>query len=219
MLGQIFNTTLTSGDLWFLCIGAARTLLLTVLAVLFGSLIGLLFGVLRAERGWIASGLIGIWTDAGRSVPLLIQLIVFNSFMAIIGFPMSAFASGLVVLSLYMAANVTEVVRAGVQSVRPTIRRASRSLGMTYGQSMYHIVLPIGFRTVFAAWIGIVLSIMKDSSLVSVLGYFELLRSSQTLISRTQEPLLILIIVGAFYFVMSYPIARFAARLEHRMQG
>jgi hydroxyproline transport system permease protein len=147
-------------------------------------------------------------------VPLLIQLIIFNSFVSIVGFPMSAFASGIVVLSIYTAANCTEVVRAGVQSVPRVTRRASRSLGMSYSQDLGYIVIPIGLRTILPSWIGVVLGVMKDSALVSVLGYFELLKSSQVLITRTQEPLLILLLVGLFYFILSFPVARLAGKLE-----
>ncbi len=217
MLSDFLSTDLTLKDLWFLCQGAGRTLLITAIAVSAGTTIGIILGVIRAERGWISNVLIGSILDILRSVPLLIQLIIFNSFVSIMGFPMSAFASGTIVLSLYMAANCTEVVRAGVNSVGRDMRRASRSLGMSYFQDLFYVVIPIGFRTVFPAWIGVVLGVMKDSALVSVLGYFELLKSSQTLITRTQEPLLLLMLVGIFYFVLSYPIARLASKLERSM--
>ncbi|MCV6600201.1 MAG: amino acid ABC transporter permease [Cohaesibacter sp.] len=217
MLSDFFNTDLTLNDLWFLAQGAGRTLLLTAIAVGAGTAIGIVLGVIRAERGWISNVLIGSVLDILRSVPLLIQLIIFNSFVSIIGFPLSAFASGAIVLSVYMAANCTEVVRAGVNSVSRDMRRAARSLGMSYFQDLFYVVIPIGFRTVFPAWIGVVLGVMKDSALVSVLGYFELLKSSQTLITRTQEPLLLLCLVGIFYFILSYPVARLASKLERSM--
>lgn len=214
MSGDFLGGSLTSNDLWFLCLGAGRTLLLTVIAVAVGTILGVVLGIVRAERGWIVNSLIGSVLDFLRSVPLLIQLIIFNSFVSIIGFPLSAFASGILVLSVYMAANCTEVVRAGVQSVSRVTRRASRSLGMTYSQDLWYIVIPIGLRTILPSWIGVVLGVMKDSALVSVLGYFELLKSSQVLITRTQEPLLILLLVGLFYFILSFPVARLAGKLE-----
>ena len=69
---------------------------------------------------------------------------------------------------------------------------------------------------VLAMLAGIALGVLKDSALVSILGYVELLRASQILITRTQEPFLILTVVGAFYFALSFPLSRFAARLERR---
>ncbi len=214
MIGDFFGTSMTSGDLMFLATGAVGTLLLTGVAVAAGTVLGVVLGIIRAERGIVVNGVLGLFVDIPRSVPVLIQLIVFNSFVSIIGYPLSAFQSGVVVLSLFMAANCTEVVRAGVQSVRKEVRRAGRSLGMSYFQDLRYVTMPLGFRAVFPSWIGVVLGIMKETALVSVLGYFELLKSSQTLITRLQEPLLILILVGGFYFAMSYPVARFASRLE-----
>jgi ABC-type amino acid transport system permease subunit len=105
---------------------------------------------------------------------------------------------------------------AAFEAVGKPMRRAARSLGMSYWQDMRHVVLPIGGRAVFPSWVGVALGVMKDSALVSVLGYVELLKASQILITRTQEPFLILAIAGAFYFALSYPISRYAAQLEKR---
>ena len=128
MIGDFFGTSMTSGDLMFLATGAVGTLLLTGVAVAAGTVLGVVLGIIRAERGIVVNGVLGLFVDILRSVPVLIQLIVFNSFVSIIGYPLSAFQSGVVVLSLFMAANCTEVVRAGVQSVRKEVRRAGRSI-------------------------------------------------------------------------------------------
>ena len=83
---------------------------------------------------------------------------------------------------------------------------------------MRYVVWPIGLRAVLPSWTGIALGVLKDSALVSVLGSVELLRASQILITRTQEPFLILTIADAFYFALSFPIARVTDRLERRWQ-
>jgi polar amino acid transport system permease protein len=85
---------------------------------------------------------------------------------------------------------------------------------MTYWQDLRYIVFPIGLRAVLPAWTGVALGVLKDSALVSVIGYVELLRASQILTTRTQQPFLILAVVGAFYFAISFPIARVMERLE-----
>ena len=72
------------------------------------------------------------------------------------------------------------------------MRRAARSLGMTYWQDLRYVVWPIGLRAVFPAWVGVALGVLKDSALVSILGYIELLKASQILMTRTQEAILIL---------------------------
>ena len=90
---------------------------------------------------------------------------------------------------------------------------------MSYWQDLRYVVWPIGLRAVFPASVGVALGVLKDSALVSVLGYVELLRASQILITRTQEPILILSVAGAFYFALSYPISKFSARLEGKWQS
>ena len=79
-------------------------------------------------------------------------------------------------MTVYTAALVANVARSGFDAVGMTIRRAARSLGMTYWQDTFYVVAPIGVRAVFPAWVGVALGVMKDSALVSVLGYVELLK-------------------------------------------
>jgi polar amino acid transport system permease protein len=110
----------------------------------------------------------------------------------------------------------TEIVRSGVGAVPQTTRRAARSLGLTWSQELRSITLPIATRIVFPSWIGLALGVMKDTALVLWIGIVELLRSSQIVTSRVQEPLLILSVVGLIYFLMSFPIARLGGRLEKR---
>lgn len=216
---DFLQTSLSLSDLAFLGMGALRTILLTTIAALAGTIIGFCFGLLRAEAGWLVNLLTGAVFDVLRSVPLLIQLIIFSSLASILGFPLSPFACGIIILSLYTAANTTEVARAGILAVPTSIRRSSRSLGMSYVQDLVHIVLPMSMRIALPAWIGVVLAIMKDSALVSVLGYFETLKSAQVLITRTQEPLLILTLVGVIYFAFSYPVSRIAYRIERGLSN
>ena len=112
---------------------------------------------------------------------------------------------------------MSEVFRAGFQSVLPSMRTAARSLGMTYWQTVFYIRLPIGLRAVFPSWLGVAQGVIKDSALVSVIGYMELLRTSEQLISRTQQPLEILIGVGIFYFMISYPLSLYGKHVERKM--
>lgn len=203
-------------DLWFLADAAGRTLAISLLAIGFGTLFGVIFGWLLSVMGRVGSGTLGAVLDLFRSVPLLIQLVLFYNLFPIIGMPLDPFAAGTIVLTVYTVALVSNVTRSGMEAVGRDLRRAARSLGMTYWQDLRHVVWPVGLRAVFPAWVGVALSVLKDSALVSVLGYVELLRASQTLITRTQEPLMILAIAGAFYFALSFPIARGAAMFEKR---
>ena len=211
-----FFSSFALNDVLFMAEAAWRTLLISVISISVGTLLGTIFGWMLYEGRYLAILLVAPILDVFRSVPLIIQLVLFYNFAPIIGFDLDAFESGLVILTLYTAALVANVVRGGIASVGMPMRRASRSLGMTYWQDLLYVVFPIGVRAIFPSWVGVALGVLKDSALVSVLGYVELLRASQILMTRTQEPLLIIAVAGAFYFALSYPISRFSAKFERK---
>ena len=205
-------------DLGYLIEAAGRTLLISIVAISVGTFLGCIFGWILSVTRIVGEATLGIILDVFRSVPLIIQLILFYNFFPIIGFNLSPFSAGAVVLTLYTSSLVAAVTRGGLDAVPKSTRRAARSLGMTYWQDLRYIVWPIGLRAVLPSWTGVALGVLKDSALVSVLGYVELLRASQILITRTQEPFLVLAVVGAFYFALSFPISRITARMERRWQ-
>jgi len=212
----MFNTAMTASDLMFLLKGAGMTLAVTGVSVAAGTVMGVIFGVIRVQVGpWWAAPLTFI-LDIFRSVPLLIQLVLGNAFQSIAKLGWGPFATSCVILSLYTAAYCTEIVRGAIDAVPPTTRRAGRSLGMTWGQDMRHIVAPLATRIALPSWIGLTLGVMKDSSLVLWLGLIELLRASQILVTRLQEPLFVLTVCGLIYFLLSFPVARLGGYLEKR---
>ena len=212
----MIETDFARTDLWFMLQGAGMTLALTFWAVLGGTLMGFVFGVLRAVASSWVNALLGAVLDVFRSIPLLIQFILANSFKSIVGLDVSAFTVACVVLAIYTSAYCAEIVRAGVLAVPTTTRRAARSLGLTWWQDMRLIVYPIALRVSLPSWVGLTLGVMKDTSLVLWIGIVELLRASQVVVTRIQEPLLVLMLCGLIYFLMSYPISRFGAYLETR---
>jgi len=214
----MFETALNLNDLAFMLKGAGITLAITAVAVAGGTALGVLFGVIRSQISpWMALPLTFV-LDIFRSVPLLIQLILANAFQAIAGWQISPFTTSCIVLALYTSAYCTEIVRGAIDAVPTVTRRAARSLGMTWGQDMTQIVFPMALRVGLPSWIGLTLGVMKDSALVMWLGIIELLRASQILVTRLQEPMFILLVTGAIYFALSFPIARLGSRLEKRWQ-
>lgn len=210
----MFETAMSWNDLLFLLKGAGNTIAITFWAVFGGTILGVAFGLIRATGSrWITFPL-GFVLDILRSVPLLIQFILVNSAQAIVGLGMSPFTVGCTVLGLYTSAYCTEIVRGGVLAVPSTTRRAARSLGLTYTQDLTQIVFPLATRVMLPAWIGLTLGVMKDSAMVLWIGIIELLRSSQIIVTRIQEPLFVLMIAGLIYFLISFPIARLGLRLE-----
>ncbi|MFV0490959.1 MAG: amino acid ABC transporter permease [Pseudorhodobacter sp.] len=213
----MFDTALTVNDLIFLAKGAGMTILVTLIAVFCGTILGIIFGVIRYQVGPVWAAPITFVLDIFRSIPLLIQLVLTFSFLGmVLKLRISGFSVACIVLTLYTSAYCAEIVRGGIEAVPATLRRASRSLGMTWGQDMTNIVMPLATRVALPSWIGLSLGVMKDSALVYVVQVVELLKSTQILITRLQEPLFLLMICGAFYFFISFPVARLGGYLEKR---
>lgn len=212
----MFETALSWNDFVFLAKGAGMTLAVTAVSVAAGTILGILFGVIRFQAGPYWSAPLTFLLDIFRSVPLLIQLVLGNALQSILKLGWPPFTTSCVVLSLYTAAYCTEIVRGSIEAVPFNTRRAARSLGMTWRQDMRYIVAPLATRIALPSWIGLTLGVMKDSALVLWLGLIELLRASQILVTRLHEPLFILLICGAIYFLISFPVARFGGYLEKR---
>ncbi|WP_029030282.1 amino acid ABC transporter permease [Salinarimonas rosea] len=212
----MLETNLSWNDILFLLEGTGVTLAITFWAVLGGTVLGIGLGLLRATAPWWLNAPLGAVLDVLRSVPLIIQLVLANSFKSIIGIQASPFVVACVVLSLYTCAYCTEIVRGGILAVPSTTRRAARSLGMTYGQDLANVVFPIALRVSLPSWIGLTLGVMKDTALVLWIGIIELLRASQIIVTRIQEPLFVLAVAGLIYFIIGFPISRLGARLERK---
>lgn len=216
-MGMSLFTPLSWNDTGFIVTGILNTVYISVVAIIIGTILGAIIGFIRHESNQIINIFIGGILDTLRSVPLIIQLILFSTYIGVMGHTLDPFITGSIVLSLYTMAFMSEVFRGGFESVPPAMRTAARSLGMTYWQTIRYIRVPIGMRAVFPSWLGVALSVIKDSALVSVIGYMELLRTAEQLISRTQQTLEILLGVGLFYFIISYPLSLYGKYAERKM--
>lgn len=211
----MFEMKLTYLDVLNLASGAWVTISLTIIAMLIGTVLGMLFGVLRAHAPLLTAP-IGAILDVFRSTPLLVQFILFNSANSIVGLNFGIFTVAYLVLGMYAAALCTEVARGGILAVSRDLRVASRSLGMTWLQDLLYIVFPIAARISFPSWINIMLQVMKDTSAVLVIGLVELLRATQQVNVRINEPILLFFLAGVFYFVISLAVAELGRRVEDR---
>lgn len=212
-----YEAFFTANDFLLMLRGAGITFVLTFASGAVGTVMGFFIGWGRAVNNRPLYLLLGAYIDVIRSVPLIIQFVLFNSFMAIAGFPLNPFLSGIITLSVYISGYVSEVVTAGIQSVPVQTRRSARSLGMSYLQDFWHVTAPLGIRSALPAWTGLILGLMKDTSIISVIGATppELVASSTIIINRIQEPLLVLSGAGMFYFAMCWFVDKLSRRYEH----
>jgi len=207
--------------------GMLMTLFLTIIAVFNGIVIGTLAGVSRVVHNKTFNILSGIYVDFIRGTPLLVQIFMIHfGFPPLLGnlfnqgqpIPINPFVSALVALSINSGAYVAEIVRAGIQSIDRGQMEAARSLGMTYSQAMRHIILPQAMKRVIPPLGNEFIAMLKDSSLVSVIGMEELVRKAQIIVTRSYRPTETWLEVGLIFLIMTLPFTRLVAYLERRFK-
>lgn len=194
--------------------GAWRTIQMMVAAAALATVLGFILGCLKLANIFLIRAAVDTLTDLVRSVPLLVKVTLLYSGLNILGFSVGVFVSGTLALALSSGCYISEIVRDAFLSVPVTLRKAARGLGMTTAQEFRYVVIPLGIRQAFPSWLGIVLGIVKDTSVVAVIGYVELLKATQIIIIRTQEPMPLLATAAAFYFCICFPLSLLGRGLE-----
>lgn len=204
--------------------GVSLTLQLTVIAVGLGTVIGLVFALMRVSHFrplvWLAKGYI----DFLRGTPLLVQIFLVHMggpqfvsqlFGRQITWP--ALVSAIVALSLNSGAYIAEIFRGGIQSIERGQMEAARSLGMTYGQAMRYIILPQAFRRSIPPLGNEFIAMLKDSSLVMVIALHELMMAGRVIAGRTFRPFEVYTAVAILYLMMTMTISQFVSYMERRL--
>lgn len=207
--------------------GALMTLFLTIVAVFNGIVIGTLAGVARVVHNKVINVIAGIYVDVIRGTPLLVQIFMIHfGLPPIIGslfnhgqpVPIDPFVSALTALSINSGAYVAEIIRAGIQSIDKGQMEAARSLGMTYRHAMRFVILPQAIKRVIPPLGNEFIAMLKDSSLVSVIGMEELVRKAQIIVTRSYRPTETWLEVGILFLIITLPFTRLVARLERRLK-
>lgn len=162
-----------------LFIGSITTIELTVLSVLIGLFFGLFLALGRISRNKTVNGLCWVYIWIFRGTPLLLQILVIYYALPSIGISLNSFLAALVALSLNSAAYLAEIIRAAIQSIDKGQMEASKALGMSYYQAMFKVIIPQSYRRLIPPVGNEVIMLLKDSSLVSVIGMGELMRNTK----------------------------------------
>ncbi len=192
------------------------TLRISIFSIFFGIIIGLIAGIGRISKNIIFNGITTIYVELIRGTPLLVQILIMYYFVGTL-LQLSSFVSGVVALSLFSGAYVAEIVRAGIQSIHRGQMEAARSLGMTYIQAMRYIILPQAFKRILPPLAGQFISLIKDSSLVSVIALPDLVLTGRQIVTRSFRSFEIWFTVAGFYLVMTLSLSLVVRYLERRM--
>jgi len=196
--------------------GLWTTLWLSLVSGVVGLLLGLVTGLCRLSSNPTLRHLSTVYVELVRGTPLLVQIFIFYFFIGTV-LNLSREFAGVAALALFTGAYVAEIVRSGVQSIAKGQGEAARSLGLDAGQSMRYVILPQAFKRVLPPLAGQFISLVKDTSLVSVIAITELTKSGREAITTSFSTFEIWFCVAALYLVINLPLSYFASRLERRL--
>ena len=212
-----FDMNLVINSFPLLLIGAGVTIQITVLSTAIGFVIGLIVGVARISNLRLLRMLAEVYVEFFRGTPLLVPIFLFYFALPVItGQRIDPFIAAISACGINSGAYVAEIFRAGIQSIDDGQMEAGRSLGMTWLQTMRYIIVPQAFKRVIPPLGNEFIAMLKDSSLVSVIGFEELTRRGQLIIAKTYGSFEIWMSVAVIYLVMTLTISRFVAYLERR---
>lgn len=200
-----------------LLLGAGVTIEITAVSVFIGFCIGLFVGIARICKVKVLRILAAIYADCIRGTPLLVQIfLIYFALPIVTGQRVEPFVAAVAACGINSGAYVSEIFRAGIQAIDVGQMEAGRSLGLSWWQTMYYIILPQAVRNILPPLGNEFIAMLKDSSLVSVIGFEELTRRGQLIIAQTYGSFEIWSTVAVLYLIMTLAISRVVAMLEKK---
>ena len=215
---------------WFLFVdGTSITLLLSICTVFFGVIIGVLIALCRLSNSKFLRFPAQAYIEFLRGTPMLVQIyFIFYALpqmglkipdIPLFGPDFPRYASGILALSINSGAYIAEIIRAGIQAVDKGQTEAARSLGMSQMLTMNKIILPQAFKNILPALGNEFVTIIKESSIVSVIGIGELMFRTQTVYGNSFRFFESLIIAALIYFILTFTTSRLLGIMERRMRA
>lgn len=201
-----------------------QTLLLALLSLFFASIIGVIFGLFSVMKNKALNIIALIFVNAIRGVPMIVL-----AYFVYFGVPyfcnnmlghqvtLTALQAGVICLSLNCGAYMSEIIRAGIQAVDIGQMEAARSLGLTYGISMRKVVMPQAIRTMIPSIINQFIITLKDTSILSVIGFPELVNTAKNVVANTFMSFQTWAVVAVMYLIIILALSRAAKIVERRM--
>lgn len=198
--------------------GLFMTLQLTVISLLFATFIGLFFGLMSVSKKRILRSISTFYISIFRGTPMIVQaFFIYFGIPAATGLHMSAYAAGLITLTLNAGAYISEIFRGGIQSISKGQMEAARSLGLSHSMAMARVILPQAVRTMIPALINQYIITLKDTSIISVIGVRELTQNGKLIIANNFRSTEIWFTVGVMYFITIYILSKIGRVIERKL--
>jgi len=197
--------------------GAGWTLLLAVASIFFGAIIGTLLAITRLAKVPGLSQFAALYVSCMRGTPLLVQLFVIYFGLPSIGIQFDPISAGILGLSLNVGAYLSETIRGAINGVEHGQWNAARSLGLTQAQTLRYVIGPQALRLAVPSLSNSLISLIKDTSLVSVIAVGELMLATKEVIATTFQPFPLYLAAAGIYWAMSATFEKLQSKLEVRL--
>ena len=199
-------------------IGIRTTILLSFLSLIMGTVLGALLSLFKLSKAKILRAISTIYIEIVRGTPMMVQIaIVYFGSYVIMGVNMDGFLAALIAVSLNSAAYVAEIIRSGIQSIDKGQREASKSLGLSDGQTMRYIILPQAIKNILPALGNEFVTLIKETAVASTIGVADLMYTSKIVQSSSFQPFNPLIIVAIIYFMITFTLSQLIGLFERRL--
>lgn len=198
--------------------GVGYTILITVISVAAGFVLGTLLALMRLAKSKFLHAIAVCYIEFIRGTPLMVQIMfVYFGIGALIG-SLPALLAGIIAISLNSGAYVAEVIRSGIESIPAGQTEAARSLGLSQGKTYRYVIIPQALKNIWPALGNEFITLLKDSSMVSIIGVTELMYQTQLVQTTTYKGVLPLFITMLLYFVMTFTVSKFLGYFEGKMK-
>lgn len=200
--------------------GLETTLIISLVTVFFGTILGATLFFMKSSKFFILKMISSIYIEVIRGTPMLLQvMLAYTGSKMVLNLDLSAFSAAIIAISLNSAAYISEIVRAGIESVDKGQMEAARSLGMSKALSMKLIIIPQAIKSIIPAIGNEFVTIIKESSIASVIGVTELMFAASIVTGSTYKAIEPLMVSAVLYFVLTFTLGRIMGYFERRMKS
>lgn len=207
--------------------GTLTTILISLFTVILGTVIGVLFGLMKISRNKPLRFISSIYIETTRGTPVLLQVLIFYAMLSLafknlpdmylFELDLKRVLPGVIALSLNSGAYVAEIIRAGILAVDKGQTEAAESLGMKRSMLMRYIIMPQAIKNILPALGNEFVVLIKESSILFAIGIQELMAKTQSITGSTLLPMQPLLVTAVIYFVITFTLSRLLGKFERRL--
>ncbi|HBO5556535.1 TPA: amino acid ABC transporter permease [Pseudomonas aeruginosa] len=218
LLEWLANLVELLGMAWpFLLQGAMYTVLFAAVSMVLGLILGFSVAVVRVTKVPVVSQIAAVYVSAFRGTPLLVQIFVLYYGLPSVGIEFTPVTAGILALTLNVAAYLSESMRGAILGIDKGQWEAGLSVGLTWGQTLWNIITPQALRLAVPSLSNSLISLIKDTSLISVITVTELMLATKEVIAETFQPLPLYLAAARIYWLLSALFERVQKALENRL--